>query len=382
LTGQPRRIWLHAASVGEVEAVRPIALGLLEQEPDAALVITTMTETGREAAARRVPGAAACWLAPLDHPRIVRAFLKALAPDLVLISEAELWPNYFIESRRFGARVALLNGRLSARSLKRYRWLRPLWTAALECADLLLVQSQTDADRYLALGAPRERVVVTGNTKYAPADAVRDSELDPALREFAAAGDTLIAGSTGPGEEEQVIEAYLSLRDGFPRLRLVLAPRHLERLGEVEQLLNAMGLSYVKATGLKLGERAGAARILLLDTLGDLRMLYRYGTLAFIGGSLYRGRGGQNLGEPAAAGIAVLFGPFHENQHETARALLAHGGGVVVRDSEELARAASRLLGDEPRRREEGARAREVYQNLAGGAARSLAQIRALIGST
>jgi 3-deoxy-D-manno-octulosonic-acid transferase len=206
--------------------------------------------------------------------------------------------------------------------------------------------------------------------------------LDPALREFVAASDTLIAGSTGPGEEEQVIEAYLSLRDRFTRLRLVLAPRHLERLGEVEQLLDARGLSYVKATGLKLGKRADAARILLLDTLGDLRMLYRYGTLAFIGGSLYRGRGGQNLGEPAAAGIAVLFGPFHENQLETARALLAHGGGVVVRDGEELARAVSRLLGDEPLRRQQGARAREVYQNLAGGAARSLAQIRALIGST
>ncbi len=209
------RIWLHAASVGEIEAVRPIALGLLEQQPDAVLVITTMTATGRDAASRRIPGTTACWLAPLDHPLTVRAFLAAVAPRLVVISEAELWPNYFIESHRAGARVALVNGRLSVRSLSRYRLMGSLWAAALSNVDRLLVQSQPDADRYLALGAPRDRIVVTGNTKFGSLEPANEGELDPALRRFAAAGFTLIAGSTAPREEEQVLDAYLAFAAAF-----------------------------------------------------------------------------------------------------------------------------------------------------------------------
>jgi 3-deoxy-D-manno-octulosonic-acid transferase len=379
--GPRKRIWLHAASVGEIEAVRPIAMGLLQSQPGAALTVTTMTATGCEAAARRIPGAAACWLAPLDHPLTVRAFLAAVAPHLVLIAEAELWPNYFIESRRAGAAVALVNGRMSPRSLKRYRLMRPLWESALHCADLIGVQSQSDADRFLALGAPRDRIVVTGNTKFGPLDAGSDSGLNPALQRFAAASPTLIAGSTAAGEEEQVLAAFNQLRERFA-LRLVLAPRHLERVAEIEELVRRRELSYVKATALKAGSMAADdAVVLLLDTLGDLRLLYQYGTLAFVGGSLFEGRGGQNLGEPAAAGLGVLFGPFHQKQQETAQALLARGGGEVVRNAGDLARAAARLLGDEPARRAQGARAREVYLSLTGGAARTLDELRTLIGA-
>jgi 3-deoxy-D-manno-octulosonic-acid transferase len=275
----------------------------------------------------------------------------------------------------------LINGRLSARSLKRYRLMPSLWAAALNCADLLMLQSRSDADRYLALGAPPSRIVVTGNTKFGPVDG-GDNDAHPALARFAAAAMTLIAGSTAPREEELLLDAYLQLRGPLAGLRLVLAPRHLERVGEIMQLLGGKQLEYMRASALKAGAPASAtADILLLDTLGDLRLLYRYGTLAFVGGSLFDGRGGQNLGEPAAAGVAVMFGPFHENQKETAQALLARGGGVMVSNVRELVCAAGRLLRDEAARREQGARAREVYESLAGGAARSLVELRALIGS-
>jgi 3-deoxy-D-manno-octulosonic-acid transferase len=178
-----------------------------------------------------------------------------------------------------------------------------------------------------------------------------------------------------------VLDAYGELRRQFPGIRLVLAPRHLERVGEIEALLAARQLEYAKATGLKAGVRPSpSADVLLLDTLGDLRLLYRCATLAFVGGSLFEGRGGQNLGEPAAAGLAVLFGPFHQNQRETAQALLAHGGGEVVANAREMAEAGARLLRDDTGRRERGVRAREVYDNLAGGAARTLLELRALIG--
>ncbi len=375
------RIWLHASSVGEVEAIGPIALGLMQSQPDATLVVTTMTETGRQAAMRQIRAAVAHRLAPLDLRAAVRAHLASVAPDLVLIAEAELWPNYFIESHRFGARVAIVNGRLSDRSLNRYRLMRPLWRQALDCADLILAQSRADADRFIALGARAERLVVTGNTKFGAIEA-RGAQLHAALARFAAQGATLIAGSTAPREEEQVLAAYAQLRAEFPRLRLVLAPRHLERIGEIIELLDARGLEFVKATTLKSGAQApAAASILLLDTMGDLRALYHCGTLAFVGGSLFDGRGGQNLGEPAAAGVAVLFGPFHQNQREIAQALLTATAGAVVANAHELVRVASGLLRDEPARRAAGARARQVYESLAGGAERSLEQLRTLIAA-
>jgi 3-deoxy-D-manno-octulosonic-acid transferase len=374
------RIWLHASSVGETEAMRPIALGLLEHDPAAVLIVTTMTKTGIDAALRRIPGAAACRFAPLDHPLTVRAFLAEAAPDVVLIAEAELWPNFFFESHRFGARIAVVNGRMSARSLSRYRLMRPLWSAALNCADLILVQTRTDADRYVALGAPSQRIAVTGNTKFGALDA--GTELHPALARLASGGVTLIAGSTAPGEEELVLDAFRELRAQFPGLRLILAPRHLERVGQVMELLAARGLQFVKASVLKDGAQPStSAAVLLLDTMGDLRLLYRCGTLAFVGGSLVEGRGSQNLGEPAAAGIPVLFGPFHQNQNETAQALLSYRGGEVVRDARELVQAAAALLGDDATRGERGAGARQAYDSLAGGAARTLSQLRALIDS-
>ncbi len=379
--GAAPRVWLHASSVGEIEAVRPLAMGLTEGERPAAMVVTTMTESGRQAAAHRIPRASACLIAPLDHPRAVRSFLNAVAPGLVLIAEAELWPNYFIESRRLGARVAIVNGRLSARSLARYRLMGPLWRRALNCADLLLVQSAADAARYAALGAPQARIMVTGNTKFAPL-APADSQAHPALARFAAGAPTLIAGSTAPREEEAVLDAWMLLRRQFDSLRLVLAPRHLERVPEVVALLERNRVDYVRASALKAGaEPSSAADVLLLDTLGDLRLLYRWGTLAFVGGSLFQGRGGQNPGEAAAAGMAVLFGPFHQNQLEIAQALIARGGAMVVSSARELACAAARLLGDDRARRQAASSAREVYQSLSGGSARTLAELRALIDS-
>ena len=160
------RIWAHAASVGEVGALRAVVTALLRERPGATLVVTTMTAAGRDAARRSIPGARAHLLAPLDCRRALRPFLDALRPTLVLIAETELWPNYFIESHRAGARVAIVNGRISERALGRYRYVRPLLREALASADLVLAQTDDDARRFLALGAAPSRVIVTGNTKF------------------------------------------------------------------------------------------------------------------------------------------------------------------------------------------------------------------------
>jgi 3-deoxy-D-manno-octulosonic-acid transferase len=373
------RMWVHAASVGEVEAVRAVALGLLNASPAGAeAAITVMTEAGREAARRRIPGARFYMLAPLDCPRIVRGFLSALRPQLVLIAETELWPNYFVEAHRLGARVAIVNGRISGRSFKRYRWARSLFANALTHVDLVLAQTDDDARRYIALGALRERVVVTGNTKFA-LDGGNAAKLRRGLESFAAGRPILIAGSTAPGEERIVLEAYLKLRSRFSTLALVLAPRHFSRTGEVEGVLRQASLPYTRASAL---DSAAAPEetpnVLLLDTMGELRALYRRAAISFIGGSIASGRGGQNLAEPAEVSVPVLFGPFHENQRETALALIQSGGGRVVRNADEMERVCAELLANENARREAGLNARSAVERMAGGAAAALLHLKAL----
>jgi 3-deoxy-D-manno-octulosonic-acid transferase len=375
LVSKAQRLWVHAASVGEIEAVHAIATRLLRAAPGSAAVVTTMTPAGRVVARHRMPRATAWMLAPLDCPSTVRAFLARVRPTLLMVAETELWPNYFLEAHRAGARIAIVNGRLSERSLARYRRMRSLFGRALECADLVLAQTAADAERFAQLGAARERIAVTGNTKFDP-DAAAETPLRRELASFAAGRPILIAGSTAAGEEEVVLDAYLKLRAGFPALALVVAPRHLVRARDVERMIAATGLAHVRASDLAPN---AAADIMLLDTMGELRGLYRRAAVAFVGGSLVLDRGGQNPAEPAAASVPVLFGPHHQNQSETAAALIAGDGAQIVSSADEMVRACAGWLGDEQARSTAGRRARECIERLSGGVNASLMRLRGLI---
>src|SRR5208282_2439052 len=231
--GAPR-IWIHAASVGEIEAIRPVANGLLEHYPGAVMAITAMTAAGREAATRRIPGAAAWMLAPLDNQRAVRSFLERVQPNVVLITETEIWPNYFIESARMGATIAVVNGRMSERSLRRYLRARGLFEDALGQATLILTQSREDAQRYAKFDLPAT-VVVTGNTKIdaAQTEMAAEEPIRAELMAFARGRKIFIAGSTAAGEDAAIASAYRELRKDFPQLALAIAPRHLERTPEI-----------------------------------------------------------------------------------------------------------------------------------------------------
>jgi 3-deoxy-D-manno-octulosonic-acid transferase len=373
------RIWAHAASVGEVGALRAVIAALVRERPGMTVVVTTMTAAGRDAARRSIPGAQAHLLAPLDCRRALGPFLGTLRPTLVLIAETELWPNYFIESHRAGARVAIVNGRISKRAFGRYRYIRPLLRDALSTVDLILTQTDDDARRFLALGAAQSRVIVTGNTKF-DLESLSAAPLRPELQAFARGRPMLVAGSTAPGEEQIIIDAWHGLRLRFDRLALTLAPRHLERVAEVEGLLRAARLEYSKASAPDASATAAStSRVLLLDTMGELRAMYGCGVAAFVGGSLLPGRGGQSLAEPAAAGLPVLFGPFYENQRAIASALLEARAGTVVCDAAELARAVTALLDDEPERHAAGRRARAAVERMAGGVGATLMRLRPLI---
>ncbi len=374
-------LWLHAASVGEVEGVRPIVMALLADTAWARLVVTTMTVAGREAAERRLAPAAEAVLAPLDSPAIVRRFLRAVAPRLALIAETELWPNYFLEAHRAGARIAVVNGRISARTFARYLKVRSLIAQALACSDLVLTQTDADAERYRVLGARAERVIVAGSTKYDLRTIVNSAPLRAELQSFAAGRRLLVAGSTAPGEEEAVIGAYLALRTRFTSLALAIAPRHLTRVSAVCRLLDQSGLGYELASSMPASGEASATRppVLLVDTMGELRALYGLGAVAFVGGSLAPGRGGQNPAEPAALGVPVLLGPFNDNHRELVEELLQGGGARLVRDASEIAAACSELLSDEPQRRRAGDAARRQVEQRGGAVETSLLHLRQLI---
>lgn len=373
------RVWVHAASVGEIEAVRPVVLGLVREVPHAAVTVTTMTIAGREAARRRLPGVSACQLAPLDCPLAVRGFIARVRPQLLLIAETELWPNFFFESARAGSHIVIVNGRLSERSLARYRTIRSLIEPALAQADLVLAQSPADANRFISLGAPRARVFVTGNTKFELGGAA-DSELRPALRKFAEGQPILVAGSTAPGEERMVLNAWRNLADRFGGLALVIAPRHLERVTEIEEELRAAGIPWIRASSLSefIAARSGQ-NVLLLDTMGELRALYSRAAVAFVGGSMTAARGGQNLGEPAAWGAPVMFGPHYENQRLVGEALIENGGGRVVVDGAQLESTAAEWLADDALRRATGDRARRALEQLTGAAASTLQHLKSLL---
>lgn len=373
-SGAPR-IWIHASSVGEIEAVRPVANGLLQHYPDAMLAITTMTAAGREAAERRIPGARSWMLAPFDTVSAVRSFLSRIRPDLLLITETEIWPNYFLEAARFGARIAVVNGRMSERSMRRYMLARSLFENALGHAGLIMTQSRDDA-RHYAKFELTTKIIVTGNTKIEayPTDAPIRRE----LLTFAPERQILIAGSTGPGEEAVLVDACCQLRQRFPTLAIVIAPRHLDRVGDVEKTLQTSSLSYVKASALSRGSISNADT-LLLDTMGDLRALYRRATIAFVGGSLAPGRGGQSPAEPAMAAVPILIGPHHENQQDTVRSLLAAGGARIVRNAGEIVSESANWLGDDAARERAGRSALNAIVKQSGGARLALQQIRALI---
>jgi len=380
--GAPR-IWIHASSVGEIEAVRPVASGLLEHYRDAVLAITTMTAAGRDAARRRIPGASEWMLAPFDTPRAVRSFLARFRPDVLLITETEIWPNYFLEASRFGARIAVVNGRMSERSMRRYMLARSLFEDALGRASLIMAQSRADACRYGKLNGKSDhatRIIITGNTKIS-ADAENETTIRPELLAFAPERKIFIAGSTATGEELVFVDAYRELLQRFRSLAMVVAPRHLDRVGEVEKILHANSLRYVKASNPDRESSIAAADILLLDTMGDLRALYRRATVAFVGGSLAPGRGGQSPTEPAMASVPVLIGPYHENQRDSVNSILAAGGAAIVRNATDVVNECSHWLGDDVARQNAGRAARDAILGQSGGARIAVEKIQELIDS-
>ena len=377
-------IWIHAVSVGEALAARTLVRELKARYPSLRLFMSTTTVTGQQVAAHQVTEADGVFYFPLDFPFIVRRTLRLVNPRLFLMVETEIWPNLLRACRRSGVKTAVVNGRISARSYPRYRLVRPLFRRVLADVDRFCMQSRESADRLIDLGADPARVTVTGNLKFdslrdVPAATGADRAKPRVLRFFDVPADrpVLVAGSTMAGEESLVLKAFERMRADVPRALLVLAPRHPERFGEVEQLARNEGFKTTRRTQLTIDEDP-AADVVVLDTIGELAQLYRAATVVFVGGSLVP-TGGHNILEPAAFGRAILFGPHMQNFQEIAAAFLERGAGIEVRDEWQLEAAFRELLHDAARRQALGRAAQAIVDANQGARERTLEAIAALL---
>jgi 3-deoxy-D-manno-octulosonic-acid transferase len=336
--------WIHAVSVGEAIAAAPLLEGLRRAYPALPLVVSTVTETGARVVRERFAGLATHRYFPLDFPRVTRRVIDSIAPAFFVCMETELWPNTLRTLAARGVPTMIANGRLSDRSFRRYRMVRGAMKRVLADVKVFGMQSAEDARRVIALGAPPERVVVTGNLKAEPlADPAGAGDLWHRLLGIDAEQPVWIAGSTHRGEEEAVLDAHTRALLDRPGLALVLAPRHPERVGEVLGILKSRGLAAVRRSDLPARRSPGA--VIVLDTVGELAQLYAIADVVFVGGSLAP-LGGHNMLEPALRGKPVLFGPHTHNFREAAGVLIDSGGGRVVQDATELATELRRLLGD------------------------------------
>ena len=364
-----RSIWIHAVSVGEVLAARPLVPALRARFPSHRIFLSTTTVTGNEVAKKSVRGLDGLFFAPFDFPHAVRRALEVVNPSLLLLVETELWPNLIHESSRRGARVALVNGRISLRSFSRYKRMRRFLTRVLSEIDLFLMQGETHAERIRAMAAPPERVKVTGNLKFDAVEAGRPSERLVRLLHGGSPRPLWVAGSTVVGEEELILRAFHRVRERVPHARLLLAPRHPERFAEVPRLVEAAGFRCLRRSALDPGSWTDG-EVLLLDTLGELAQLYALASVVFVGGSLVAS-GGHNILEPAVAGKPVVVGPHMENFQEIADVFRAESAMVQVASADELAHEIAALLLDEPRRRDLGERARDLVGKNRGAVSRT-----------
>lgn len=374
------RIWLHGASAGDLLALAPMIDRLRTRFPAARVIVSTMTNTGHLMATERLAKKIdAVVYAPWDLFGATRRAVRAIKPDLLVLEYTEIWPNLIAAAHASGARIALTNGRFGPQHLGKYRFLFNLVGNPLADIDLFLMREEDEAERVLSLGAPRERVKVTGNTKFDALGPLQEAIEDHALREALGIprdARVWIAGSTHEGEEEHLLDVYRRLTtDIAPDLRLVIAPRYIERAERVLSLVSAAGLH----GGLRSKGNPERAPVVILDSIGELARAYRLATIVFVGGS-FTLRGGQNILEPAAQGKPVLFGPHMENFRDSVQVLVGRGG-IQVNDAEHLFRVMSDLLARPDSIQSLGDLARSAVRQVSGASDRNVDALAKLVAA-
>jgi len=361
-------IWVHAVSVGEVNAAEPLIKALREAYVNAPLVVTTVTPTGSERVRQLFGDSVYHVYLPYDLPFAVSRFMQQVRQRLAIIVETEIWPNLYFACKKRGIPLMIVNARLSERSLRGYRPLQGLVRSALGCVRQIAAQSRTDAARYRLLGVEPARIVVSGNLKFdmpVPYAAVQAGE--ELRRKWGHLRPVWIAGSTHEGEELPVLEAHLQVLKRLPDALLLIAPRHPERFRLVESSVRSLGFSMATRSADRVP--SAAHQVFVIDAMGELMQFYAAADLAFVGGSLVP-IGGHNVLEPAALSRPVLVGPHTFNFEEITLTLIGEGAAVRLADASELGTAVLQLLRDAERRKSMGMHARVVFDSERGAVQR------------
>jgi 3-deoxy-D-manno-octulosonic-acid transferase len=369
-------IWVHAVSVGEVLAVSGLVEEMRRNFPQHRVVVTTTTDTGQELARARF-GEENVGYFPMDFAFAIRPYLRFLQPELVVLVETEFWPNFLRLAHSRGARVAVVNGRVSDRSWPSYRRFRWALRKMLAPVDLFLAQTEPDRARLESIGAAAERVRVTGNLKFDVSLAPTPPIVESLRQSLAAegAGPVLVCGSTVEGEEPPLVKAFENVRAEHPRAVMMLAPRRPERFDEVAVLLQQLGVRWYRRSRWQGETLAGG--VLLVDSIGELAALYALADVAFVGGSLVA-RGGHNIVEPAQHGVAIVVGTHTENFRDMV-ALFQNRDAVRVVTLSELPLTLMHLLANDAERRALGRRAAETMRSQTSATARTLDALKTLL---
>jgi 3-deoxy-D-manno-octulosonic-acid transferase len=383
-------IWFHAASVGEVKVLSTIIPEVKKRRAQYAIVVSTVTKTGRREAERLLEGIELVFFLPVDLKRFVRRTLNRLEPKTLILVETELWPNLIREAKTRGCPVTLINGRISESSLGRYLLVKSLMQRTLSCIDLLCMQSEEHKRRIMLLGADARKIEVTGNLKFDRLVFTGQAQEAEGLRRELHIPDhfrVIVGGSVRSGEENMLIPVFKRLQEENDNLLFILAPRHLDRLKVIEMALSDQQMQFVRRNQLDQlarntrsndGVVGGDRRVIILDTIGELFKIYSLADVAFVGGSLVP-VGGHNLLEPAIHGVPVLFGPYVDNSKEEAQILIESGGGIQVQNTEQLYLSLSGLLSDNAKRTQVGKKAKEVVQQKTGVSRRTADLIFSLL---
>jgi 3-deoxy-D-manno-octulosonic-acid transferase len=375
-------IWIHAVSVGEVLAVLPLVQAVQGRWPARRLFVSTVTLTGQTLARKKLASDIGVFYFPLDWRFAVRKSLDTVQPSIVLIAETEVWPNFLRECDERSIPVLLVNGRISDRSVSRYRAIKPFMRHVLKNISFCCMQTELDRDRLLSLGADPTKVEIAGNLKYeivAPRGVEAKTEEYRQLLGLPTSRFVVVAGSTMKDEEPLVLAAFETLRSVCPEAVLVIAPRHPERFRDVEKLFADRSVEYVKRSDLKPGTQGACQtrQVLLLDTMGELATLYALASVVFIGGSLVP-TGGHNILEPALFRRPMLFGPSMSNFREMSEYFLQHQAAVQVNDSAELGNELVRMFRDAESRQQIGDRGHGILMANRGAAQRIVNRIESV----
>ena len=341
ISGAPK-IWLHAASVGEVSAAVAIIESLKRLVPHGAIILSTTTEHGQALARDKLRSKATCLYAPIDFLVSVRKALSTIRPDILVCLETEIWPNWLFEARRMGVRLALVNGRISVRSIKGYLKIRCLIREALRQVESFSMIREEDAQRLMMLGVPREKIVVNGNAKYDLLLPMADMSIKGNIEKFYNLNGNVpvfVAGSTRGAEHEIVVDVYGKILETLPETLLIIAPRHLEKVRHIKDMVIRRGLSCQFKTDIDKPGGIRTASVVIMDTIGDLQSTYSIASVVFCGGSL-EPLGGQNILEAAVWGKPVFYGPSMDDFLDAKALLDKTGGGIQVKDGRELAERA------------------------------------------